>query len=751
MADFASKDLCEKKLEILQEISSAIILSDNISAIANIMLDLAINHTGAEKGSLMLANDQQQLTIFTCRGLDENLARSYRAAIGEGIAGQVAQTREAVLVADIASDPRFSKTRDRYKTRSFVSCPIIGKTKLLGVLNINDKKSGEPFTEEEFILIQIIANQAAIALKNAFLVNQLKAKAAEHEEVNRKLIEASLAKTEFLTRVSHELRTPLNSTKGAVYYLRNSDKLDGGDFREFMDILTLEIDKMIHIVENQLDFLRVEDESRIMHRTIINIERALRETLESRLLKAKFSRKDIKVQVDFATDIPDVAGDKVMVAQFFINLLEGILPHLETGCHLNFTGRQNGHILLVMTTDRKLPEETADYFFSSRTMFDPERSDENLKLYLAKKSAEVHNWQFEVANTAEGFSVSIHIPRGARQRIEAAVNATMDLFLDFISELLSVNTCSIMLSDEFNQDLTIRSARGLDADIIKKTRIRVGERIAGWVAHEGKPLLVKDIRNDPRFAASPLAAHYTTPSFMSLPLIIGGRTVGVINLNNKKSGDPFSEADLQVASVLSERIAHLIETLHEDGHTEEDLRRIVASFDNLVGAEKKSMGKNLRRQELMGQLLDKIGIEEKQRSVGLYLSLVYDLGLMLIDDSVLGKTKKLSASEISTLRIHPHATVDLLKDIEYAQEVRTAILHHHEWYDGSGYPEGLKGERIPLFSRVLAIIDAWCAMTEDRPYRKKMSEEKALEELRRKAGSQFDPALVEIFSEVVES
>ncbi|MDO3379773.1 GAF domain-containing protein [Geoalkalibacter halelectricus] len=744
-----AKDLCEKKLEILQEISSAIILSDNISAIANIMLDLAINHTGAEKGSLMLANDQQQLSIFTSRGLDENLSGTYRTAIGEGIAGKVAESREAVLVTDIERDPRFAKTRDRYKTRSFISCPIIGKTKLLGVLNINDKKSGEPFSEDDLTLIQIIANQAAIALKNAFLVNQLKAKAAEHEEINRKFIEASLAKTEFLTRVSHELRTPLNSTKGAVYYLRHSDKLNGGDFREFMDILTLEIDKMINIVENQLDFLRLEDESSTLHRTIINLERALRETLDSRLLKSKLLRKDIKVRVDFTQDLPDVAGDRVMVAQFFINLLEGILPHLEAGSRLTFSGRQNEHLHLTMATDRTLPQETADFFFSSRTLFDPERSDENLKLYLARKSAEVHNWKFDFANTDAGFIVDIQIPRGTRQRVEAAVNTTMDLFLDFVSELLAVNTCSIMLSDELTQDLVIRSARGLDADIIKKTRIRVGERIAGWVAHEGKPLLVTDIREDPRFAGSPHAAQYTTPSFMSLPLKIDGRTIGVINLNNKRSGDPFSEADLQVASVLSERIAHLIEKMHDDGHTEEDLRRIIASFDNLVGAERKLPGKSRRRQDLASRLLARLDISDEQRRLGLYLSMVYDLGLMLIDDSVLGKTKKLSFSEISTLRIHPHATVDLLKDIEHTQDVRTSILHHHEWFDGSGYPEGLKGEQIPLLSRIIAIIDAWCAMTEDRPYRKKMSEQEALAELRRKAGSQFDPALVEVFAEVV--
>jgi len=106
------------------------------------------------------------------------------------------------------------KKRDRYKTKSFISCPILHKNRLLGVLNINDKKDGSPFTNDEFTLIKTISNQAAIIIQNAFLMNQLKMKATDLEEVNKKLIEFDVSKTEFLTRVSHELRTPLNSIKG---------------------------------------------------------------------------------------------------------------------------------------------------------------------------------------------------------------------------------------------------------------------------------------------------------------------------------------------------------------------------------------------------------------------------------------------------------------------------------------------------------------------------------------------------------
>ncbi|MGE4344362.1 MAG: GAF domain-containing protein [Geoalkalibacter sp.] len=743
--------LSEKKLEILQQISNAIILSDNVSSIANIMLDLAIDHTGAEKGSLMLLDSRQRLSIFTSRGLDDRLARTYSVEVGEGIAGYVAQQRQSVLVANIDDDPRFNRTYDHYKTRSFISCPVIGKSQLLGVLNINDKKDGTPFTDDDLTLIQIIANQAAIALKNAFLVTQLKSKAAELEDVNRKLIETSVAKTEFLTRVSHELRTPLNSSKGAIYYLLNSERPRPEEDREFLGIISYEINKMIAIVENQLDFLRTEDESRILHSTIINLENALRETLESKMLQSRIARKDLRIHIRFPQDLPDVVGDKIMVAQLFINLMEGMIPFIPPSGEILFTASEDEHVVLTMQTSFRLPEGAAEAFFTSPNLLDPQKSDESLKLYLARKSAQAHHWKLDAANTDQGLRVSLVIPRRDRQRIDAAINTTMDLFLDFVSELLAVNTCSIMLSDDLTQDLVIRSARGLDDDVVKQTRIRPGDRIAGWVAQEGKPLLIRDIREDPRFSSSTLSDQYNTQSLLSLPLIIDGKTIGVINLNNKKSGDAFSETDLKVAQVLADRIASLIAQMKQDGHTEKDLKRIIASFDTLLSAKRRHPHAKMRNLDLTDRLLEKLGVDEDRKRLGLYISMVYDLGLALIDKSVLKKGRNLSKAELGSLRIHPYTTVDLLKDIEFSDDVREIILHHHERYDGQGYPDGLKGEQIPFLSRALSVVDAWCAMTEDRPYRKKLSEKKALQELKEKAGTQFDPDIVTAFTEMMES
>jgi HD-GYP domain-containing protein (c-di-GMP phosphodiesterase class II) len=122
---------------------------------------------------------------------------------------------------------------------------------------------------------------------------------------------------------------------------------------------------------------------------------------------------------------------------------------------------------------------------------------------------------------------------------------------------------------------------------------------------------------------------------------------------------------------------------------------------------------------------------------------------MLVGSGVLEKMAPLSPLEESSLRAHPYSTLGLLGDFEPSQTVRKVILHHHERYDGTGYPDGLKGEEIPFLSRVLAVVDAYCAMTEARPYRSVLGVEEALGEICREAGRQFDPRVVEALVKVL--
>ncbi len=744
-----SPELIEKKLSILQEITTAIVTTNNISTIANLILELAINYTNAEKGSVMLLNESGELYILTARGIDINLINSYRIKIGEGIAGFVAKTMTPIMVEDIDKDTRFKEKRDRYKTRAFISCPIISRDKLLGVLNINDKKDNMPFSEDEFDLIKIIANQAAIALENAFLVSELMSKTVELEEINKKLIDTDIAKTEFLTRISHELRTPLNSIKGAIYYLQTADSVERKKQKEFHEIINVETEKVINIIENLLDFLRIEDESRLLKKSIIDLSEIINSFLDSITLKNILARKNIHINIKKEEVAPKIIGDKIKVTQLFINLIEGLSKFLEPNDRIDmFFYEDNKNIIVRLQLSVALPDEIIYDILNLKNIFQLESSEDKLKLYLASKIVEIHGWKLLAENINNSFIATILIPKSEKQRVEVIQDRIFQLYVDFISELFNANICSVMLSEDITGDLIIKSARGLSEEIIRKTRIKFGDRIAGWVALSGESVLVTDINSDYRFAKESIP-QYTSRSFISLPLKIKDRTVGVVNITNKKDAEVFALKDLMIASILTERVSHFIETLYTRACTDTEIKYYIDSFESMLKALQRYHKKNSLLPNMMLKLMEGLNVPEKDKAIALYVSMIYDLGLVPIYESVL-KKENLVSSDIRMIKLHPHNTVNIINGFEFSDEVKKAILHHHEKYDGTGYPMGLKGKDIPFISRALFIIDSYCAMISEKPYKKTYTREEAIKEIKKKAGIWYDPDIVEAFERIVQ-
>lgn len=738
-------------IAILDQISRAIIGADDIGSIAYLILDLAINFTDAEKGSLMLLDNRGQLYIHSSRGIDHDLSRDYRLAVGEGIAGRVARDKQPVLVTDIETDPRFQNSgRDRYRTRSFVSCPIIGPDGVLGVLNINDKKNKSPFTTEEFGLIKAVASQAGLALKNAYLVERFKEKIAYAEEVNRKLIEMDLAKTDFLTRLSHELRTPLNSIQGAIYYLKNVPSNGGSGQDEFLRIIESEADRLTLILEKQLDFLRPENDQRAVKKSIISIIPLLQQALDAPLVRNFLTQCQVRVEIAADAVESDIVGDKVQVSHLLMNLLAGVAGQLGKGALIRIQVAEQEAVVLTLRCDQALSPTALTALFRGRDDFGLGESNPAVKLYLVRKAVEANGWQIGAHNEEDGLVLQLRIPRMAMEMEDAALDMTMDRVLEFVSGLLGAHTSSLMLCDELSGDLVVRSARGLDEDVLQGTRLRMGDRLAGWVAAEGKPLLVEDMDVDPRFGSACGNTRYSSRSLLSVPLKTRDRVIGVLNFTDKRANQPFSDKDLKIAQVLVERITDFIENLKSmASQGERDFRKLVASLDSLLSAESRYAKRDICYLELVEGLMEVLQAGKKEQELALYVALIYDLGLVLLDRRLLEKKHQLSPLEVTALQSHPFTTLELLQDFDCSEEVRHIILHHHEHYDGSGYPDGLAGEEIPLISRVLAVVDGYCAMLEERPYRPALSKSDTLACVRNAAGSKYDPAIVEALGKVL--
>jgi len=150
-------------------------------------------------------------------------------------------------------------------------------------------------------------------------------------------------------------------------------------------------------------------------------------------------------------------------------------------------------------------------------------------------------------------------------------------------------------------------------------------------------------------------------------------------------------------------------------------------------------------------LAEAIGLSPDEVSKVSTAALLHDIGKIGIPDKVLNKKGKLNGENWEAIKAHPRLGANIVGNIPNLVPCASSILHHHERWDGSGYPEGLKGEEIPIEARILAIADTFEAMTSARPYRPALSREEVIKELRQGAGIQFDPKLVEVFIGLIEA
>jgi putative nucleotidyltransferase with HDIG domain len=130
-------------------------------------------------------------------------------------------------------------------------------------------------------------------------------------------------------------------------------------------------------------------------------------------------------------------------------------------------------------------------------------------------------------------------------------------------------------------------------------------------------------------------------------------------------------------------------------------------------------------------------------------AILHDIGKIGTYEAILDKPGELTAEEIKMIRRHPAQGADILSPLRAMREIIPIIKHHHERYDGSGYPDGLAGDEIPFEARILAIADVYAAMRSDRPYRARLTHKAAVKELKGGAGTQFDPMLVDLFLDIL--
>jgi len=734
----------ERKLSILKELIVAITCTSNLDSITNLVLDLALEYTEAMSGSILLLDESGDLIIHAARGMDPSLIEQIRVKIGEQICGKVAKDRQPLYVKNIQNSDILHKDSSRYRGRSFICCPIVMKDRLLGVININEKLDNKVFTDDDFDFTRLLAGYAAVAIEQARLVSELKTQRDDLNKRIKELINAERLRTELITSISHELRTPLNSIKGAIYYLKDK-RLSRTEEKEFLHIISSETDRLIDLVDTILDQYIPEAHEKLTKMGIINPYDALREAIDTPVIQNLILSRNITLNLTSPELISNIPGDKLRIVRAFIYTISGIISLMSWGekIEIKLSEKRKRIELHILAHGLGLSKERLYSLFDERAIW-YHKNDRMLKLrlYLARKTIDQHQGTLEMKNTSKGLLTVISLLKYETNYLDVRLDEFLKRFITYISMITNTGRCSIFLYDK-RGDLSLRATVGIDEEALEDVRIKPGDGICGRIILEGNPYLSEDIERDPKFRKKNYPP-YVSRSFICVPIKIRERVIGVLNLTNRRDKSIMDINDLRLARLISDKIAYLIEKIHSPDLDDFLFRRLTDSIDSLVYASMK-YSKDGVITDLVSNIMEKLGIHEEEIDRAIYASRVYDIGLTQIDENITGKAGKLSEVEKKIIRTHPFPAVRLLRDIDPDQELMRAILHHHERYDGRGYPSGLMSDEIPLISKVLSVVDSYVAMIQDRPYRKAMDRDSAIHEIISQSGAQFDPVVVEAF------
>lgn len=237
---------------------------------------------------------------------------------------------------------------------------------------------------------------------------------------------------------------------------------------------------------------------------------------------------------------------------------------------------------------------------------------------------------------------------------------------------------------------------------------------------------------------------------MAVPLIVGGAFWGVFQLVRRGS-EAFLQRDADLANIFIKQLSVTLENRDMVNNRERFYLELVQTLaDTLDSRDASTEGQTRRARRLARGVAKELDLPEEFIYYLEFAALMHDIGKIAIDEQLLKKPGKLTPEEFEIIKKHPEFGHKILAPVTMLAPVAPMVLYHQEWFNGKGYPEGLSGEEIPLGARIVALLDAWGAMTCDRPWRHALTVAEAVAELRKGSGTQFDPKIVDAFITTIE-
>ncbi len=590
---------------------------------------------------------------------------------------------------------------------------------------------------------------------------------ALHDE-NENLARLNRMQAEFVSMASHELKTPLTSIGAYTDALLLAvDQPEFPERRDFLQVIRSEADRLLRMVNRILDYSKIEFNQHELNRVHCSILDLVNDVVAT--LRPELERKRVKVDTFLADNIPRIEVDKDMMKQVLLNLMSNALKFSPEGGTITVSAVEKATTVDMTVEDEGpgIPEEEVSnifrQFYRVRDYGDGVERTEGtgLGLTIVKNIVEAHGGKVDVkGGQGRGAAFSFSIPKEQHLNVHPETvlgdvtrtqefSRLMRLLVQMVADYMDCKIVSVMLMSKDRDELFIQLAYGLDESVVKDARVKVGSGIAGRVAATGRPLLIENVEDAEGLHPSDHKDQYETNSLVSVPLFMDGEVIGVVNCNNKVTGEPFYADDLSLLITLTEKVTYALSKALAFENSKENLDRTVDALQSLVELHSSEVRSSSRAVRYAMELGRRLGLTRQQVLALQYAFVIHDVGMTRLNHEILKRKGPLKQEEFEMVKSHPTMGVEMLEPFLSADELDEVIRYHHERVDGKGYPYGLSGEHIPLPARIVSIVDAYDAMTSPRAYRTLMSSSEAAAELVANAGTQFDAEVLRLFIDVL--
>ncbi|MFP4437989.1 MAG: diguanylate cyclase [Chloroflexaceae bacterium] len=668
----------------------------------------AVDLLDATNGELALFDpDQQLLRVQVSYRMDRDYTGT-RLRIGEGVMGHAAATQQPLVLANYQEWSDALSLYANMPPQAVVAVPLSTGNQLVGAISIGTADIGRTFTPTDIELLQLFAQQATIAIQNARLFTEVQQ----------------------LTTID-----PLTGLHNRRYFFKVAQHEFERTRRYNQDlaIIMLDIDH----------FKRIND--------------AYGHAVGDQVLRNVAQRCITLLRT---TDIVGRYGGEEMVILLPNTGLDGAWQAAE---RLRTTLAQTE----IPTSGRSL-SITASFGVAACPPAQPtelatliECADQALRAAKQRGKNLVVNWEagltlVETVTPTRRPSPS-HQHSQALVRVASRVNSHLDLdtvlttICQESANVLQVPIAVIQLYDPAPNHLSFVAAAGIPPGIAGQFIPTPRPTLDHLIERYGPIVVIPDVREYPQRINEPIHQRLDLRTLVIIPMWHGQALVGALNIATRGRERTFTAEELTLLQGLADQAAVAITNaqLYTD---------LVQAYDATLAGWSRAL--ELRDQETEGhsrrvtaltvRLVDALGIDPADHDHIRRGALLHDIGKMGVPDTVLLKPGPLTAAEWELMRQHPVYAYELLAPIAFLAPALDIPYYHHERWDGSGYPYGLKASATPLAARIFAVVDVWDALCSDRPYRAAWSRAMARAYLREQAGILFDPDIVAIFLQLPE-